>query len=297
VNVSNGLNEPTIYNHFENNGAQNLSNGHIQFNSNNVPDNYVNYQFKNVVPQGNYQNYQGKKTTVNGIPPHHPHVHMIGTNNPVNTVNQVNNIQNGNINLYPPQPLQNNGFIPYQNIPKWKVRPVNTIFGNNPVNTVNQVNNIQNGNINLYPPQQSNSPTYPGPNNDISLRNQNAINNLTVMGFSHNDVISCIRESRLNVMVDLISEELIMDTILSKNSNIIEANVDKSNTTQVKVEVKTEEEDKKDRCIVCFENEINTVCVPCGHLCLCFPCVSKLQGNECPVCRKTTSLIIRTYKI
>lgn len=41
-------------------------------------------------------------------------------------------------------------------------------------------------------------------------------------------------------------------------------------------------EDQK--CIVCIENPKEIICLPCGHVCLCEDCSSKIQLT-CPVCR------------
>lgn len=47
-------------------------------------------------------------------------------------------------------------------------------------------------------------------------------------------------------------------------------------------------------CKVCFENQIDTVIVPCGHICICSKC-SKDIGT-CPICRNLISQIIKTFK-
>lgn len=41
-------------------------------------------------------------------------------------------------------------------------------------------------------------------------------------------------------------------------------------------------EDQK--CIVCIENPKEIICLPCGHVCLCEDCSSKIHLS-CPVCR------------
>lgn len=38
------------------------------------------------------------------------------------------------------------------------------------------------------------------------------------------------------------------------------------------------------RCVVCVNNPKEVICLPCGHVCLCEDCSSKI-GSYCPVCR------------
>lgn len=44
-------------------------------------------------------------------------------------------------------------------------------------------------------------------------------------------------------------------------------------------------------CAICLTNNINTVCIPCGHRCLCTEC-AKQQIIECPICRKKVESIV-----
>ena len=39
------------------------------------------------------------------------------------------------------------------------------------------------------------------------------------------------------------------------------------------------------RCKVCLVTNIDTVCVPCGHRCLCHGCSLDLRDKTCPICR------------
>jgi E3 ubiquitin-protein ligase MUL1 len=49
-----------------------------------------------------------------------------------------------------------------------------------------------------------------------------------------------------------------------------------------------------DLCVICLEQEYNSVFVPCGHMCCCMACSSHL-GN-CPLCRRRIEQIIRTFR-
>lgn len=41
-----------------------------------------------------------------------------------------------------------------------------------------------------------------------------------------------------------------------------------------------------DCCIICFENESNTVLEPCGHDSCCSDCIKKIPTLQCPLCRE-----------
>ncbi|CAO1312125.1 unnamed protein product [Diamesa serratosioi] len=53
-------------------------------------------------------------------------------------------------------------------------------------------------------------------------------------------------------------------------------------------------------CCICFENLVNTVLIPCGHLTLCFNCASERNGGfelkSCPICRTKVQKVIKTYR-
>lgn len=48
-------------------------------------------------------------------------------------------------------------------------------------------------------------------------------------------------------------------------------------------------------CVVCLEKKPDTLCLPCGHMCMCFSCVSKCleRSSNCPMCNTD----ILAYKI
>ncbi|KAE9463903.1 hypothetical protein C3L33_04081, partial [Rhododendron williamsianum] len=56
---------------------------------------------------------------------------------------------------------------------------------------------------------------------------------------------------------------------------------------------------KKDRlmpnlCVICLEQEYNSVFVPCGHMCCCTLCSSHL--TNCPLCRGRIEQVVRTFR-
>jgi len=48
-------------------------------------------------------------------------------------------------------------------------------------------------------------------------------------------------------------------------------------------------------CCICLDNCVNTVIVPCGHVCICEDCKQKIKDNKCPICRQQITQIIKTY--
>nr|KYP70672.1 hypothetical protein KK1_009900 [Cajanus cajan] len=49
-----------------------------------------------------------------------------------------------------------------------------------------------------------------------------------------------------------------------------------------------------DLCVICLEQEYNTVFVPCGHMCCCTTCSSHL--TVCPFCLRLIELVVKTYR-
>ncbi|CAI5714249.1 unnamed protein product [Hyaloperonospora brassicae] len=49
------------------------------------------------------------------------------------------------------------------------------------------------------------------------------------------------------------------------------------------------------RCIVCFENCRDAVCIPCGHVAGCYDCTRAVtqESNSCPVCRAHVDGVVR----
>ncbi|KAI3410382.1 hypothetical protein GPALN_004483 [Globodera pallida] len=48
------------------------------------------------------------------------------------------------------------------------------------------------------------------------------------------------------------------------------------------------------QCVVCCDNKIETVYVPCGHACTCQKCADTV-GDKCPICRSDDSWPIRIF--
>jgi hypothetical protein len=48
-------------------------------------------------------------------------------------------------------------------------------------------------------------------------------------------------------------------------------------------------------CKVCFEAQINTVLLRCGHMAVCKGCTKGL--DKCPICRSIIDEVIQTYRV
>ena len=48
-------------------------------------------------------------------------------------------------------------------------------------------------------------------------------------------------------------------------------------------------------CVVCIDSPRSHILVPCGHVCLCAACAEREVWDECPVCRTSTSMVLRAF--
>ena len=61
-------------------------------------------------------------------------------------------------------------------------------------------------------------------------------------------------------------------------------------------EIKKYENELDDNCCICTMNKKVNICIPCGHICLCYSCSSKYPKDfqKCPLCR---TIIKGIYKV
>lgn len=53
-------------------------------------------------------------------------------------------------------------------------------------------------------------------------------------------------------------------------------------------------DEKKSECVVCMEQEPQTIFLPCGHVCCCQGCCERL--HSCPLCRRDIAQRIRIFQ-
>ena len=65
-----------------------------------------------------------------------------------------------------------------------------------------------------------------------------------------------------------------------------------------------QEEASFDDCNICYQREINSVFLDCGHRAMCYQCATMTvlnKGKEvyakCPICREPVKKIVKTYNI
>ena len=53
-----------------------------------------------------------------------------------------------------------------------------------------------------------------------------------------------------------------------------------------------------DECVICMHVIKEWLCVPCGHLAMCGPCIAKVkrQTGRCPICRRRITQVVRVYR-
>jgi hypothetical protein len=52
--------------------------------------------------------------------------------------------------------------------------------------------------------------------------------------------------------------------------------------------------DKLNECNICYTNKKNYACIPCGHLCMCKVCASKIT-EKCPICNIKITHITKIF--
>jgi len=64
-------------------------------------------------------------------------------------------------------------------------------------------------------------------------------------------------------------------------------------TSEEEEEAKPCGEQHRERCCVCTVRCVDTICLPCGHLCMCRHCATIVlnKDKKCPICRKQIELL------
>lgn len=78
-------------------------------------------------------------------------------------------------------------------------------------------------------------------------------------------------------------------------TNYIELERQKKEINELKLENKEYKEKiiEQNECIICIENKLQIVFVPCGHICSCVECSKRL--NQCPICRKNIDSCLKIF--
>lgn len=104
--------------------------------------------------------------------------------------------------------------------------------------------------------------------------------------YSRTNEIVCQNEPTL-----LAEQQKISDYIYSCINLLSLVKKDLAPTTNEPVKVsETDEKSARLACPVCYDHEVNTVYIPCGHT-ICTTCCKKVKGSTCIICRKTAAAI------
>jgi hypothetical protein len=107
-----------------------------------------------------------------------------------------------------------------------------------------------------------------------------------------NAFLETLGTTRCQVEKEIANQIHAAETELEDNSRKLNA-VRRLVIAGAKQVMKTEEVNQK-MCPVCFDREINTVLVPCGHT-YCMPCVENDHSNRCSQCRTQIQRYIKIY--
>ena len=80
----------------------------------------------------------------------------------------------------------------------------------------------------------------------------------------------------------------------TKAINDLKENKTKQNATSSTTTIEEEEPDNKN-CMICMDAKANCVAIPCGHVCGCLTCMSKLKRKPCPICRVRIQNVQQIY--
>jgi len=117
--------------------------------------------------------------------------------------------------------------------------------------------------------------------------NQKMVEELVSAGYARGDILDCIytlNESR----EDTSSISVVMKALEKKKAEVAVLKM-KEQQENGKIEV---EEDNF--CKICFEKPMDSVIIPCGHVCICMDCSKGLV--LCPMCRNQIVQIIKMFK-
>ena len=54
-------------------------------------------------------------------------------------------------------------------------------------------------------------------------------------------------------------------------------------------------ENKPYICLTCLENQLDLICLPCNHMCICSKCFKNLSNNKCPYCNRDLTGSMNVY--
>lgn len=157
--------------------------------------------------------------------------------------------------------------------------------------TNRQVSNT--GTTNISPPQQQPKIRTAGrrrSSGSSAVKNETPISSVTVNTITpSNNVVNEPRKRKSQSVVDNKESQSVanQNVIISSQQGVVKISTAENSGIGL-----TKEDTNK--CIICCENEKQSVFVPCGHKCCCETCAPKFVNKyKCPFCKKSVESIIK----
>eukprot|EP00455_Lapot_gusevi_P035045 TRINITY_DN3877_c0_g1_i6.p1 TRINITY_DN3877_c0_g1~~TRINITY_DN3877_c0_g1_i6.p1 ORF type:complete len:383 (+),score=52.67 TRINITY_DN3877_c0_g1_i6:100-1248(+) len=125
----------------------------------------------------------------------------------------------------------------------------------------------------------------------------------TAIGYENFDIHAAILQLEaaqgavgdLNAVIDEINKMIeAKNKIIGGGSLPLQRQKSEMSSLQDQIEELKKKKEDRYTCKICYENEIDTCLMNCGHLCVCNECAGDL--SECPLCRKPIQKVVRTYR-
>lgn len=104
-------------------------------------------------------------------------------------------------------------------------------------------------------------------------------------------ILEILKKNSLNELKDLTESIQFMNTRQLLEKKKLEDLINQQEQIFSSIKSRIKKENSKFECNICFENDIEYVCVPCGHT-FCSKC---LNGKECYICRSPIESKVKLY--
>lgn len=123
------------------------------------------------------------------------------------------------------------------------------------------------------------------------------VDDLIGLGFTRTHVLSSLNQYRSHG-IDTSDYELIVDLLLTQSTSNNSSSNDNNNKNILPRELSAAQQQYEDRiCKICYDHEIDSALLSCGHLCVCTACAARFVQDKqpCPVCRQPLASYVKVY--